>query len=69
MDQGLQNGMVLIIGGEKDVLVVKDELAEDATEALGADNVLMEFVDAGHEFPITKSEEIVQIIWKFWQNE
>ncbi len=65
--QGLQNDKVLIIGGKKDVLIVKDELVEDATEVLGAGNVRIEFVDAGHELPVTKSEEIVETIWEFWQ--
>ena len=65
--EGLQNGRVLIIGGKKDVLILKDELVEDATEVLGAGNVRIEFADAGHELPVTKSEEIVETIWAFWQ--
>ena len=66
-EQGLQNGKVLIIGGSKDSLIVKDELIDDATEALGANNVEFEFLDAGHELPVTKSREIVHYILDFWQ--
>lgn len=42
---------------------------EDATAVLGDGNVKIEFVDAGHELPVTKSEEIVKIIWGFWQSQ
>ena len=65
--EGLKNGKVLIIGGSKDSLIVKDELIDDATEVLGANNVEFEFLDAGHELPITKSREIIQNILNFWQ--
>ena len=65
-EQGLKNGKVLIIGGSKDSLIVKDELIDDATEVLGANNVEFEFLDAGHELPITKSWEIVHYILNFW---
>lgn len=64
---GLQNGKVLIIGGKKDVLIIEDELVEDATEVLGVGNVKISFIDAGHELPITKSSEIVETIWDFWR--
>ena len=66
-EQGLKNGKVLVICGSKDGLIVKDELIDDATEVLGANNVKFEFVDAGHELPITKSREIIHCILNFWQ--
>ena len=66
-EQGLQNGKVLIIGGSKDSLIVKDELINDATEVLGANNVKFEFLDTGHELPIAMSRDIVRYILDFWQ--
>lgn len=60
---------MLIIGGRNDALIVQDELVPDATEMLGADNVKFQFLDAGHELPVTKSEQIVGRIWDFWQGE
>ena len=51
------------------MLVAQDELVPDATEALGANNVAFEFFDAGHELPVTKSAEIVDCIFRFWQGE
>lgn len=64
---GLQNGKVLIIAGHKDVLIVEDELVEDATDILGENNVRFEFVDAGHELPVSKSKEILEFISVFWE--
>ena len=66
-DKGLQNGKVLIIAGHKDVVIVKDELVEDATDILGKDNVRFEFVDAGHELPVSRSKEILELISAFWE--
>ena len=39
----------------------------DATKVLDKDHVRFKWVDAGHELPVTKSEEIVGFIWDFWQ--
>ena len=65
-DEGLQNGKVLIIAGHKDVVINKDELVEDATDILGEKNVRFEFVDAGHELPVSRSKEILEMISAFW---
>ena len=62
----LENGKVLVILGDKDPIIVEDELVEDATEALGPDNVRFEVCDAGHELVVTDSENIIGMIWKFW---
>ena len=66
--QGLQNGKVLIIAGDRDDIILKDELVQDATEVLGEKNVRFEFVDAGHELSITKSREVVDFISTFWKD-
>ena len=60
---------MLIIAGHKDAIIAEDELVEDATETLGEQNVRFEFVDAGHELPISKTKEILEFISAFWQNE
>ena len=66
-DEGLQKGQVLIIAGQKDVIISKDELVEDATDILGKTNVRFEFVDAGHELPVSKSKEMLEMISAFWE--
>ena len=63
---GLLNGQVLIITGKSDSVIVHDELVEDATEVLGVGNVQFETCDVGHELPITKAAEVVELIWNFW---
>ena len=67
--EGLQNGKVLIIAGHKDVIIVEDELVEDATEILGENNVRFELVDAGHELAVSKSKEIIEFILAFWEKD
>ena len=58
---------MLIIAGHNDVVILKDELVEDATDVLGKNNVRFEFVDAGHELAVSKSKEILEIISAFWE--
>lgn len=61
----LQNGKVLVICGEHDAIIVKDELIEDAKSVLKG-HVDFKVVNGGHEFPITKSDEVVEEIVSFW---
>ena len=67
--EGLQNGKVLIIAGHRDVLIVEEELIQDATEILGENNVRFEFVDAGHDLGFSKSKEILAFISAFWEDK
>jgi pimeloyl-ACP methyl ester carboxylesterase len=64
-DQGLEHGKVLIITGNDDVIIKKDEIVPDATAALEG-NVVFSFIDAGHEAPIVKSQDVVRSISEFW---
>jgi pimeloyl-ACP methyl ester carboxylesterase len=64
-NQGLENGKVLIITGKDDVIIKKDELVADATAALEG-NVVFRFIDAGHEAPIIKGQDVVRCIAEFW---
>lgn len=64
---GLQNGKLLIIAGHQDVIILEDELVQDATEILGENNVRFEFVDAGHELAVSNSNEILGFISAFWE--
>jgi len=56
---------VLIIGGDNDAIILKDELQEDAAEALEG-NAEFRFINAGHEVPISKGDEVAQYILQFW---
>ncbi|MCJ1247427.1 hypothetical protein MMC30_004641 [Trapelia coarctata] len=66
-ESGLDNGKVLIICGMTDPIIISEELMEDATKVLGVDNVQFETCDTGHELPITKSAEILEYMWDFWE--
>jgi pimeloyl-ACP methyl ester carboxylesterase len=67
-DGGLREGKVLVIAGEKDEAIVVGEIFEDAGAAFEG-NVVLKSVGAGHEFPITCSEEVVGLVWEFWNGE
>ena len=62
-DNGLSGRNVLIMCGEHDSIILKDELVPDATSALQG-NVNFQFFNAGHELPSTKYEEVAQSIWE-----
>lgn len=63
--KGLRNGKVLVLCGNHDSIIVREELVEDATAALEG-NVEFRYFDAGHEFPSTKYDEVAQRILDFW---
>ncbi|MCJ1388485.1 hypothetical protein MMC18_001332 [Xylographa bjoerkii] len=57
---------VLIVAGESDPFIIKDELIEDATILLGTRNLEVKIINDGHEFPINRAEEVVEYISRFW---
>lgn len=60
---GLPSDKVTILCGVDDTIIVKEELAADAKTALER-NVDIQYLDAGHEFPSTKYDEVAQRIWE-----
>jgi pimeloyl-ACP methyl ester carboxylesterase len=58
---GLPSGKVLIMCGEHDSVIVKDELVPDATSALQG-NVEFKYFNAGHEFPSTKYDDVAEAL-------
>ncbi|KAL9119083.1 MAG: hypothetical protein Q9187_004364 [Circinaria calcarea] len=69
LDEKPHSDKVLIVCGRSDPIINVEELMEDAKETLGPENVRFEVCDAGHDLPITKSQEIVSHIWKFWESK
>lgn len=59
----LTGDKVFVVCGNNDPIIVRDELVEDASAALRG-NVQFKFLDAGHEFPSTKYDEVAQFIWE-----
>ncbi|OTA64778.1 alpha/beta-hydrolase [Hypoxylon sp. EC38] len=64
---GLRAGKVLMVLGEDDPVIVKDETIEDATWSLGSDGVEFAVLPGGHELPITSSFDVADAIEGFWR--
>ena len=64
-----KDSKVLIICGEGDSIIVQNELVEDATSILGKDGVGFRFCKCAHDVPMTKSREVVDHIFEFWEGE
>jgi pimeloyl-ACP methyl ester carboxylesterase len=65
--QGLREGRVLLLLGDKDSVIVADEVAEDATKAMGQVNLEIEVLDGGHDLPIAGVESCARTIGNFLQ--
>jgi pimeloyl-ACP methyl ester carboxylesterase len=63
---GKRADKVLIIGGSRNPVIVAEELREDAIEAIGEEKVVWRVVDGGHDFPITRREEVMEEVCDFW---
>ncbi|KIX06983.1 uncharacterized protein Z518_04959 [Rhinocladiella mackenziei CBS 650.93] len=57
---------VLIVCGANDPIIVRQEIEEDAKEVLLGNAEFVVF-EAGHEVPISKSEQVVASIMDFWK--
>lgn len=64
--KGLDENKVLIILGLQDVVIPSEEIANDATTALGKDNVQVVRLQGGHDVPIMNSDGCVQAMANFW---
>jgi hypothetical protein len=54
---------VWLVLGETDPIIIKEELVEDATAALGDDNLRVRVVEGvGHEIAVERADEIVQVV-------
>ncbi len=61
---------VLIICGEEDSVIIQNELMVDSSLALGgAGRMTFRTVAGGHDFPVSKSKQVVDIILEFWHPE
>jgi pimeloyl-ACP methyl ester carboxylesterase len=65
---GLDEDKVLIIFGKQDPVVIADEVGEDATAALGTENVKVLRLDGAHDVPVVNSRGCVDAMVEFWDN-
>ena len=61
----MREGKVLLLLGDKDSVIVADEVAVDAEEAMGDANLKTEVLDGGHDLPITGVESCAKAIGDF----
>lgn len=63
---GLAHDKVLVVLGENDNVIFKDDTAEDVMQALEG-NVQITYFSIGHEFPSVKYEELADQLIEFWK--
>ncbi|KAH8602840.1 Alpha/Beta hydrolase protein [Bisporella sp. PMI_857] len=63
---GKRKDRVLIMAGSTDTIIIPEELKIDATELIGSANIEWRIIDGGHEFPITRGDEVVKQISEVW---
>ncbi|KAH8700293.1 putative alpha/beta hydrolase family protein [Talaromyces proteolyticus] len=61
----LPHDKVLIVLGETDNVIVKDDIVEDASAALEG-NAQFKYFSIGHEFPSVKYDELAAQLVEFW---
>jgi pimeloyl-ACP methyl ester carboxylesterase len=66
---GLSSGQVLLVLGKDDPVVVPSETIEDAGKILGREAVKSVELEAGHELPISLSQEVGNCIDTFVQEQ
>ena len=64
--KGLKEGKVLLMLGMQDVVISSEETAEDATEALGKENIEIVRLQGGHDLPIVSAEQCAKAMMDFW---
>ena len=64
---GLLGGMVLLVLGQTDPVMIKEELIHDATEVLGEEAFEAVCLDAGHEVVMTQGKRIARMVRSFWE--
>ena len=65
---GLVENKVLVILGQTDSVIVADETEEDATAALGKENIEVVRLRGGHDVAVVNSSGCVDAILDFWDD-
>lgn len=66
VEEGLDEGKVLMLLGESDPVIVADEVEEDAIAALGRDNVRVVRLEGGHDVPVVNARGCMDAMEEFW---
>lgn len=63
---GLDENKVLVLPGAQDTVVPADDIEEDATAALGRENVKVVRLQGGHDLPVVNARGCCEAIVAFW---
>lgn len=63
---GLDENKVLLILGATDPVIIADEIEEDATAAMGKNNLKVVRLKGGHDVPVVNSRGCVETMCEFW---
>ncbi|EGP91253.1 uncharacterized protein MYCGRDRAFT_66079 [Zymoseptoria tritici IPO323] len=64
---GLREGRVLLIVGVQDTVILPDETADAAVQAIGVANIEVLKLKGGHDLPIANTQGCVDAIVEFWE--
>ncbi len=64
---GFKGGKVLVLMGNKDAIILRNEVEPDIKRALGRQNVKMTIFEAGHDLPVHMSGKVTEAIWDTWK--
>ncbi|SMR42204.1 unnamed protein product [Zymoseptoria tritici ST99CH_3D1] len=64
---GLREGRVLLIVGVHDTVILPDETADAAVQAIGVANIEVLKLKGGHDLPIANTQGCVDAIVEFWE--
>ena len=63
---GLAGGRVVLVLGQADPIIVREEVQADAEDALGRDGVEALALEGGHDLPIARPGATAGAIWASW---
>lgn len=65
---GMVEGRVLLLLGKDDSIIVADEVAADAADAMGRNNIEPKVLDGGHDLPMANVAGCATAIIDFWSS-
>jgi pimeloyl-ACP methyl ester carboxylesterase len=65
--KGLVGGKILVMMGNKDSIILRNEVEPDLKAAFGRQNVKMAIFEAGHDLPVQMPGKVTEKIWETWK--
>ena len=65
-EMALWGGKTILVLGETDPIVVREEVDHDAREAMGCEHVCSLVLQCGHDVPVSRADELADRLWQTW---